>query len=63
MLYHSLDYLKTHANCCNCRCPLESVPRTFHLIDTQFSHQGYFFHDDNARLAIIPTLVDIQQGK
>lgn len=41
--------------------PLLRVPYKFHLIDTAFNHNGYFYHNDNARLAVIPSLREIQQ--
>uniref|UniRef100_A0A6G1S378 Putative lipase C16A3.12c n=1 Tax=Aceria tosichella TaxID=561515 RepID=A0A6G1S378_9ACAR len=36
------------------------VPHYRHLIPAPFNHQGYFFSNDNARLAVIPSLREIQ---
>jgi pimeloyl-ACP methyl ester carboxylesterase len=36
------------------------VPHYRHLIPGPFNHNGYFYHKDNARLAVIPSLREIQ---
>ena len=37
------------------------VAHEFHLIDEHFGHQGYFFNEHTARLAVIPSLIGIQK--